>query len=188
MLFTYCGIDEARIEPYPSAVAAASLELATKVQPRRYRTVLYWRPLVPGLNDTTSTWPAPPPSVATPTPLSSPGCSTGTRSPATTRRPGCRSPTRAPPAAKSCRKPWSSGSWKAADRYHHLDTEIRPRLKAGQTVISDRYIPSGLVMQRFDGVDPAFLWAPNAEADRPDLCVILEADPEVIARRSRWPP
>jgi len=71
----------------------------------------------------------------------------------------------------------------AADRYHHVETEIRPQLELGQTVISDRYIPSGLVMQRFDGLDPAFLWALNAEAARPDLCVILEADPEIIARR-----
>ncbi|WP_462202755.1 dTMP kinase [Frankia sp. CcWB3] len=71
----------------------------------------------------------------------------------------------------------------AADRYHHLETEIRPQLEAGKTVISDRYIPSGLVMQRFDGVEPAFLWGLNAEADRPDLCVILEADPDIIAQR-----
>ncbi len=56
----------------------------------------------------------------------------------------------------------------AADRYLHMETEIRPRL---------------LVMQRFDGVDPTFLWMLNAEADRPDLAVILEADPEVIAER-----
>ncbi len=52
-------------------------------------------------------------------------------------------------------------------------------------VISDRYIPSGLVMQRFDGIDPAFLWLLNAEADRPDLAVILEADPDVISERLR---
>jgi dTMP kinase len=71
----------------------------------------------------------------------------------------------------------------AADRYHHVETEIRPHLKTGQTVISDRYLPSGLVMQRFDGIDPAFLWHLNAEADRPDLAVILEADPEIIAER-----
>lgn len=38
-------------------------------------------------------------------------------------------------------------------------------------------------MQRFDGVDPAFLWQLNAEVDRPDLAVILEADPEVISER-----
>ena len=71
----------------------------------------------------------------------------------------------------------------AADRYHHIETEIRPHMAAGRTVISDRYIPSGLVMQRFDGIDPVFLWQLNAEAERPDLAVILDADPEVIAER-----
>ncbi|MGH3776482.1 MAG: dTMP kinase [Pseudonocardiaceae bacterium] len=71
----------------------------------------------------------------------------------------------------------------AADRYHHIETEIRPQVEDGTTVISDRYIPSGLVIQRFDGIDPAFLWQLNAEAHRPDLAVILEADPGVIAQR-----
>jgi dTMP kinase len=71
----------------------------------------------------------------------------------------------------------------AADRYHHVETEIRPHMEEGQMVISDRYVPSGLVMQRFDGIDPAFLWQLNAEADRPDLTVILEADPEIISER-----
>jgi dTMP kinase len=73
----------------------------------------------------------------------------------------------------------------AADRYHHLDQEVRPNTEAGRIVITDRYIPSGLVMQRFDGIDPAFLWQLNAEADRPDLAVILEADPETISERLR---
>lgn len=52
LLFTYSGIDDQRIEPYPSHVAAASLKLMSAPTQRRYRTVLYWRPLVPGLNDT----------------------------------------------------------------------------------------------------------------------------------------
>lgn len=51
LLFTYSGIEDQRIEPYPSHVAAGSLKTASGYQPRRYRTVLYWRPLVPGLND-----------------------------------------------------------------------------------------------------------------------------------------
>lgn len=71
----------------------------------------------------------------------------------------------------------------AADRYHHLRTEIRPRLAAGDIVISDRYIPAGLVMQRLDGVDLDFLQAINALADPPDLAVILTADPALIAQR-----
>jgi dTMP kinase len=71
----------------------------------------------------------------------------------------------------------------AADRYHHVETEIEPYLQAGHLVISDRYVASGLVVQRFDGVDPAFLWRLNEQAKRPDLAVILEADPDVIAER-----
>ncbi len=51
LLFTYSGIDNKDIEPYPSHVAASSLKLMSAYRPRRYRTVLYWRPLVPGLND-----------------------------------------------------------------------------------------------------------------------------------------
>ena len=51
LLFTYSGIDDKRIEPYPSTVAAESLQLASGTLPRQYRTILYWRPLVPGLND-----------------------------------------------------------------------------------------------------------------------------------------
>ncbi|MGI9000493.1 MAG: radical SAM protein [Pseudonocardia sp.] len=51
LLFTYSDIDDKRIEPYPSQVAAESLTLMSAPPRRRYRTVLYWWPLVPGLND-----------------------------------------------------------------------------------------------------------------------------------------
>ncbi|MQA94950.1 MAG: radical SAM protein [Streptosporangiales bacterium] len=52
LLITYSGIDDPRIEPFPSAVAAETLARTAAVRPRRYRVILYWRPLVPGLNDT----------------------------------------------------------------------------------------------------------------------------------------
>lgn len=52
LLFTFSGIDNKQIEPYPSHVAAESLKLMSAPEERRYRTILYWRPLVPGLNDT----------------------------------------------------------------------------------------------------------------------------------------
>jgi DNA repair photolyase len=52
LLFTYSGIDRREIEPYPSHVAADSLKLMSAPDERKYRTILYWRPLVPGLNDT----------------------------------------------------------------------------------------------------------------------------------------
>lgn len=71
----------------------------------------------------------------------------------------------------------------AADRYQRLEAEIRPRLAAGDVVVSDRYVPTGLVMQRLDGVDLDFLQAINALADPPDLAVILTADLAKIAER-----
>jgi DNA repair photolyase len=51
LLFTYSGIENKDIEPYPSHVAAESLRLMSTPERRKYRTILYWRPLVPGLND-----------------------------------------------------------------------------------------------------------------------------------------
>jgi dTMP kinase len=71
----------------------------------------------------------------------------------------------------------------AGDRYHHLATEIRPRLAVGQTVICDRYVPSSLVLQRMDGVGWDVITGLNSSADRPDLAVILNGDPHVIAAR-----
>ena len=71
----------------------------------------------------------------------------------------------------------------AADRYWHLETEVQPHLAAGEVVISDRYVPTSLVLQRIDGVDLDFIWQLNRHAPRPDLAVILRADPVVLAAR-----
>lgn len=72
----------------------------------------------------------------------------------------------------------------AADRYHQQDTEIRPALRAGQTVVCDRYVPSSLVLQVLDGVDRDFVAALNAYADRPDVYVFLSGDPGVARERA----
>ncbi|WP_433732715.1 radical SAM protein [Nocardia sp. CA-129566] len=50
VLLTHSGIDDPRIEPVDSAIAAHSLQTAFE-HASRYRVVLYWRPIVPGLND-----------------------------------------------------------------------------------------------------------------------------------------
>lgn len=73
----------------------------------------------------------------------------------------------------------------AADRYQHLTSEVGPHLRGGETVITDRYVPSALVMQQLDGVDLDYLCRINARASRPDLAVILDADPVVVAKRLR---
>jgi dTMP kinase len=71
----------------------------------------------------------------------------------------------------------------AADRYHHLETEIRPALEVGKVVICDRYVPSSYALQVLDGVDQGFVAAINAHAQLPDLAVILTCAPEVLQRR-----
>ncbi|MFH9467124.1 dTMP kinase [Streptomyces clavifer] len=71
----------------------------------------------------------------------------------------------------------------AADRYEHVEHEIRPRLAAGDTVITDRYLASTLVMQQLDGVPLKFLLDLNANVLMPDLAVILTAGPGLIAAR-----
>jgi dTMP kinase len=72
----------------------------------------------------------------------------------------------------------------AADRYHQQETVIRPALQAGKVVICDRYVPSSLVLQQLDGVDPRYVWALNQYADVPDLTVILTGDPKRSRRRA----
>lgn len=71
----------------------------------------------------------------------------------------------------------------AADRNHHLDTEVRPQLAAGHVVVCDRYLPSSLVLQRLDGVPLEFVLSVNEGIDLPDLAVILTASAETIAGR-----
>lgn len=64
----------------------------------------------------------------------------------------------------------------AADRYHHLDTLIRPALADGQLVLCDRYIASSLVLQAgLDHVPKAFVSDLNRYVPPPGLQVILTA-------------
>jgi dTMP kinase len=71
----------------------------------------------------------------------------------------------------------------AAARYHHLDTEVRPRLAAGHIVVWDRYLASTLVLQGRDGLSQPWLLSLNEHADLPGLAVILTAEPGVLAAR-----
>lgn len=73
----------------------------------------------------------------------------------------------------------------AGDRHHHLATEILPVLRAGKAVVCDRYLPSSLVLQRIDGLDPEIIWQLNAGAYVPDVAVLLNAEHSMIAERLR---
>lgn len=50
VLVTHSNIQDPKIEPVDSRIAAESLRTLYR-HAERYRTVLYWRPIVPGLND-----------------------------------------------------------------------------------------------------------------------------------------
>ncbi|GAB1818591.1 dTMP kinase [Herbidospora sp. RD11066] len=71
----------------------------------------------------------------------------------------------------------------AADRAWHLSEVIEPALAAGRHVISDRYLPSSLVLQRLDGLDIDEIWTYNAFALPADLTFYLETDPQIIDAR-----
>lgn len=51
LLVTHSGITNKEVEPVDSAIAARSLKTAFE-RAKQYRVILYWRPIVPGLNDT----------------------------------------------------------------------------------------------------------------------------------------
>lgn len=75
----------------------------------------------------------------------------------------------------------------AADRAHHVATVVRPALKQGAVVISDRYIDSSLAYQGAGRTLPtdelAWLSAWATGRLKPDLVVLLDVPPEVgIAR------
>ena len=73
----------------------------------------------------------------------------------------------------------------AADRHHQLEVEIKPALRAGEIVICDRYLASSLVLQVLDGLSSDTVWQLNHGVYRPDLAIVLNADPEVIDSRLR---
>lgn len=70
----------------------------------------------------------------------------------------------------------------AADRLDHLQREVEPKLRAGVTVVSDRWYHSSLAYQG-TGADRDWIATLNARARRPDITVFLKVRPEVAAQR-----
>jgi len=70
----------------------------------------------------------------------------------------------------------------AADRSAHVETEIIPQLDDGRHVITARYVPSSLVLQRIDGLDLDEIWSYNRYV-LPATVIYLEDDPRTIRER-----
>jgi dTMP kinase len=71
----------------------------------------------------------------------------------------------------------------AGDRHHQAETELIPRLAAGEIIVCDRYLESSLVLQRLDGVDVDYILAINDGVPRPGQRIRLLADPRTLADR-----
>jgi dTMP kinase len=76
----------------------------------------------------------------------------------------------------------------AADRAHHVETEIRPKLAAGQHVLCDRYVDSSIAYQgtgrTLSTAEVARLSRWATEGLLPDLTVLLDIDPRIGLARA----
>jgi len=70
----------------------------------------------------------------------------------------------------------------AANRWEKLE-EIKSRLRAGETIIANRYTESNLAYGRANGLDA--VWLANLEKDLPraDLVIVLDAPPRSLSSR-----
>lgn len=73
----------------------------------------------------------------------------------------------------------------AADRVDHVETSIKPMLKAGKVVVSDRYVYSSLAYQGATGLDLEWIKGINKFALKPDIAIYLDVPVEIVSRRSR---
>lgn len=76
----------------------------------------------------------------------------------------------------------------AADRAAHLENAVEPAIKAGNIIITDRYVLSSLAYGSLD-VPMAYLKQLNAPFRKPDFTFILDAHPKIALERlkkARW--
>ncbi|MBS7634779.1 dTMP kinase [Candidatus Bathyarchaeota archaeon] len=71
----------------------------------------------------------------------------------------------------------------AADRIDHVEREIKPMLKDGKIVVSDRYVYSSIAYQGAAGLDIEWIKEINKMALKPDLAIYIDVPIEVIMRR-----
>jgi dTMP kinase len=70
--------------------------------------------------------------------------------------------------------------WFLRDRMEHVEQTIRPALRAGKIVVTDRYYFSTMAYQGALGLDPRRIQEMNeALFPRPDLVILLVASPEL---------
>ena len=71
----------------------------------------------------------------------------------------------------------------AADRIEHVETEIKPALREGRLVISDRYVYSSLAYQGSSELSIDWISEINKYALKPDFAVFIDVSPETALKR-----
>jgi dTMP kinase len=71
----------------------------------------------------------------------------------------------------------------AADRFEHVENTIRPALKMGKIVVSDRYVYSSLAYQGATGLSLEWIKRINEHAIRPDLAIFIDVEPRTVVKR-----
>ena len=73
----------------------------------------------------------------------------------------------------------------AVDRVEHFDKDVKPALKEGKIVVSDRCVYSSLAYQGAAGLDLEWIEEINRFVLPPDLALYIDVPPEVVVKRIR---
>ena len=71
----------------------------------------------------------------------------------------------------------------AVDRVDHIERIIKPAIKEGKIVVSDRYVYSSLAYQGATGLNLDWIEEINKFAISPDLAIYIDVPPEVVIKR-----
>ena len=73
----------------------------------------------------------------------------------------------------------------AVDRVEHLEKDVKPALREGKVVVSDRCVYSSLAYQGAAGLDLEWIEEINRFALPADLAIYIDVPPEVVVKRIR---
>ncbi|MCK4223225.1 dTMP kinase [Candidatus Bathyarchaeota archaeon] len=71
----------------------------------------------------------------------------------------------------------------AVDRFDHIESEVKPLLKRGKIVVSDRYVYSSIAYQGALSLSKKWLKEINNRAIKPDLSIFIDVPPEIVIGR-----
>jgi dTMP kinase len=73
----------------------------------------------------------------------------------------------------------------AVDRIEHLEKDVKPALKEGKIVVSDRCVYSSLAYQGAAGLDLEWIEDINRYALPPGFAIYIDVPPDVVVKRIR---